>query len=82
LIAKNHKLVTGKNSEIGSIPQQMGGNDSGHLFNAGVESVSYGPKGKPSPDGSTDQNVFVDDIVFCSKVLALTAFDICTKRCI
>ena len=58
----------------------MAGNDADHLFNAGVEAITYGPKGKPSPGGSVDQNVRVDDIVNCTKVVALTAVDICTRN--
>jgi acetylornithine deacetylase len=77
--AKNHKIIHGTDPVVGTLPDQMPGNDSGHLHLAGVESISYGPRGKPSPDGFEDQNVLVDDIVNCAKVMALTALEVCNK---
>lgn len=84
VVQQNHKYVTGKDpDEVGPIPSQMAGNDSGHLFAAGVKAISYGPMyDTPSGEyrgGAYAQSVSVDQIVTCTKVLALTALDVCTK---
>jgi len=80
LVSKYHKAVTGTDCVVGTLPDQMPGNDSGHLFNAGVQAITYGPRGKPSPDGSADQNVLVNDILTCTKVYALTAIEVCMGK--
>ncbi len=83
LVAKNHEAVTGEAAVVGPLPTQMAGNDSGHLSHAGVESVSYGPRGKQrpgSPEAERYHRVLLADITNCAKTLALTAVAVCTKE--
>jgi acetylornithine deacetylase/succinyl-diaminopimelate desuccinylase-like protein len=87
-VAENHEKVTGSPPlAVGRIPPESIGivtggayasNDSGHLSKAGSKAISYGP-------GPTTEEVWlgqwcpISQIVTCTKVLALTAVDICTK---
>jgi hypothetical protein len=83
ILEKNHKEVTGVKPEVGGRApdhiwhlHQYAGADDAHLTKAGIPSVCYGPKGYRK-QGS--QCVDIDSMLTVSKVLALTAFDICTK---
>ncbi len=83
VVAKNHEIVLGEKAVVGPLPMQMAGNDSGHLSHAGVESVSYGPRGKQTPgapEAERYHRVLLADITNCAKTLALTAVEVCTKE--
>lgn len=83
VVKTNHRFVTSKEvKKTGVIIEDRyyssyAGADTGHLWNAGVKAIAYGPGWS---DGSPpDANVSIENIVICTKVLALTALDICSK---
>lgn len=86
-LVENHKYITGNEPKVGpQIPRiggvitggSYGGNDSGHLFAAGTKAVSYGPASIQT-DVWQHQNIPVEQLINCTKVLALTALSVCTK---
>ncbi len=74
-LAKNYRLIKGRTiPNIGAtLPLSYGGTDATHLAQAGIPAVNYGPQGEFVPE----QSVPVDEIMTCTKVLALTAHDVC-----
>jgi acetylornithine deacetylase len=48
LTAKNHEVVTGNKAVVWSQPHQYAYNDCGHLQEAGIKAVTYGPISAPS----------------------------------
>jgi hypothetical protein len=49
------------------------GDDDAHLWQAGIPAAIYGPTG-----GSYGEDfAHIDEMVLCSKVLALTALEVC-----
>ena len=81
-VAANHERVTGrKPATIGALlPKSYSGNDTGHLWARGIPCVLYGPWGGfvPTPD-SVDHYVTLDELMTCTRTLALTALDVCTR---
>ncbi len=82
-IAGNHEKVTGQPpKKIGAIlPRSYAGNDTGHLWARGIPCLLYGPWGGyiPSRD-SVNVYVTIDELMTCTRTLALTALETCTKR--
>ena len=76
-VIKNHKQVTGEDmKKIGSIlPLSYAGNDTSHLWHAGIPCCLYGPSGGSSPE----QYILIDEMLICTRVLALTALDVCNR---
>jgi acetylornithine deacetylase len=74
-VLKYAKEVRGRDlKKVGVIlPLAYGGNDTAHLWQAGIPCCIYGPGGDFFPE----QFVPVEEIVTCAKVLALTALDFC-----
>ncbi|MFI4986145.1 MAG: M20 family metallopeptidase [Alphaproteobacteria bacterium] len=82
-VAANHQAVTGQApKKIGAIlPRSYAGNDTGHLWARGIPCVLYGPWGGYIPTReSVDVYVTVDELMTCTRTLALTALETCTKR--
>ncbi|MGH7265728.1 MAG: M20 family metallopeptidase [Candidatus Rokuibacteriota bacterium] len=81
-VAANHARVTGREpATIGALlPKSYSGNDTGHLWARGIPCVLYGPWGGfvPTPD-SVDHYVTLDELTTCTRTLALTALDVCTR---
>jgi acetylornithine deacetylase len=81
-VAANHQRVTGRPPKvIGAVlPKSYSGNDTGHLWQRGIPCVLYGPWGGwvPSPE-SVDACVPLDELMTCTRTLALTAVDVCTS---
>lgn len=78
LLKENHRMVTGRYpSQIGAVmPRSYAGNDSAHLYKAGIECCLYGPRGYPD---EVEKHVRIDEMVTCAKALALTGFQVtCT----
>lgn len=77
-IASSYKKVTGGEPKgIGLPPSVLSaryGDDDAHLWEAGIPAPIYGPSGGSYGDDFT----YIDEMVLCSKVLALTALDICS----
>jgi len=86
IVKKNHKIVTGNIVDhIGSLttfPYAMSysGDDDAHLYQAGIPAFCYGPGYPPLPNEPPDQYVEIEQIVACTKVLSLTALDVCKEK--
>jgi acetylornithine deacetylase/succinyl-diaminopimelate desuccinylase-like protein len=76
-------LVASYQKVAGQAPRSVGlpaselsaryGDDDAHLWAAGIPAPIYGPSG-----GSYGEDfAYIDEMVLCSKVLALTALEIC-----
>jgi acetylornithine deacetylase len=76
-IVRNHKKIVGKDMDnVGVVfPLSYAGNDTSHLWQAGIPCCLYGPSGQFFPE----QYVLVEEIMTCTRVLALTALDLCVK---
>jgi acetylornithine deacetylase len=76
-VIRSHKAVTGKDmNQVGAIlPWSYAGNDTAHLWQAGIPCCLYGPGGDYLPE----QAVPLDELLTVTRVLALTGVDICTK---
>ncbi len=75
MVARNLKAVTGQDPEhLGvRLPQSYAGNDTTHLWAAGIPCCVYGPLG-----GYTDYHdvyTYLDEIFTVTRVLALTALE-------
>ena len=80
-VAKSHEVVTGKPpGNIGAVlPYSYTSNDTCHLWNAGIPCVLYGPGVIRGGTDEDDSCVIISEMVDCTKVLALTALDICNS---
>ena len=82
-VARSHQVVTGGPPKaIGAVlPYSYTANDTCHLWNAGIPCLLYGPAVIRGSDGEDDSCVIISEMVTCTKVLALTALDVCgTER--
>jgi acetylornithine deacetylase len=81
-LLKRYREVVGRDPrEVGvSLPMSYAGNDTAHLWQAGIPCVLFGPSGgwDESPD-EPDQYILISEMVTCAKVMALTAFDVCSQ---
>jgi len=78
-VARSHREVTGGPPKaIGAVlPFSYTANDTCHLWNAGIPCLLYGPAVVRGGDGEDDSCVIISEMVQCTKVLALTALDVC-----
>lgn len=78
-VTRNHREVTGEPPKaIGAVlPFSYTANDTCHLWNAGIPCLLYGPAVVRGGDGEDDSCVIISEMVQCTKVLALTALDVC-----
>ena len=78
-VARSHREVTGVPPKaIGAVlPFSYTANDTCHLWNAGIPCLLYGPAVVRGGDGEDDSCVIISEMVQCTKVLALTALDVC-----
>lgn len=74
-IIRSHKRIVGRDMDnVGTVyPLSYAGNDTAHLWEAGIPCCLYGPGGQFMPE----QFVPIEELMTCTKVLALTALDIC-----
>lgn len=76
-ISRAYHEVTGNEPQgVGPPASPLGaryGDDDAHLWQAGIPAPIYGPSGGSYGEGFT----FIDEMVLCSQVLALTALDVC-----
>lgn len=81
-VLTHYRAVVGRDPlEIGvSLPMSYAGNDTAHLWRAGIPCLLFGPSGgwDVSPD-EPDQFILISEMVTCAKVMALTALDICAQ---
>ena len=78
-VARSHRQVTGKAPKaMGAVlPYSYTANDTCHLWNAGIPCLLYGPAVVRGSEGEDDSCVIISEMVQCTKVLALTALDVC-----
>lgn len=78
-VARSHQDVTGRRPQaIGTVlPYSYTANDTCHLWNAGIPCLLYGPAVIRGSGGEDDSCVIISEMVQCTKVLALTALDVC-----
>ena len=78
-VARSHREVTGAPPKaIGAVlPFSYTANDTCHLWNAGIPCLLYGPAVVRGGDGEDDSCVIISEMVQVTKVLALTALDVC-----
>ena len=75
MVKRNLHDMTGREPEHFGVrlPQSYSGNDTTHLWGAGIPCCIYGPGG-----GYTDYHdvhVYLEDLYLCTRVLALTALE-------
>jgi acetylornithine deacetylase len=81
-VARHYRTVTGQPPKaIGTVlPFSYTADDTCHLWKAGIPCLLYGPgviKGGADED---DSCVIISDMVKVTKVLALTALDVCSRE--
>ena len=81
-VARSHRDVTGQPPKaIGTVlPFSYTANDTCHLWNAGIPCLLYGPAVVRGSGGEDDSCVIISEMVQCTKVLALTALDVCQSQ--
>jgi acetylornithine deacetylase len=77
-LRRNVVAIMGKEPTIGAVaPYSYAGNDTAHLYAAGIPCCLYGPGGG-FVEGSADRWTSVEQIVTCARVLGATIADICS----
>ena len=81
LVARKVEQVTGSPpSTIGvKAPDSYSGNDTAHLWKAGIPCVLYGPAGGWDDGDEPDNYVSIDQMDTCAKVIALAAYEACNQ---
>lgn len=75
-IARSHDSVTGSSPLVGASPPfSYTGNDTAHLWEAGVPCCLYGPGVWGESENGADTFVRVEEMTTASRVLALTALE-------
>ncbi|MHA2024379.1 MAG: M20 family metallopeptidase [Candidatus Thorarchaeota archaeon] len=85
-VVKRHEAIMGdipvliNSDDGGKYNTVYAGTDAVHYWNRGIPAFCYGPGGERPPGQELTHHppVLVREIVYCAKVLALTALDICT----
>ena len=76
-VLANAEAIVGKRPVVGAVrPYSYAGNDTSHLFGAGIPCLLYGPGGG-FVDGSPDRWTSVRQILDCSRVFAGAIADVC-----
>ena len=78
-VTRHFRTVTGREPDaVGTVlPGAYSGDDTCHLWKAGVPCVLYGPGGASESDTIPDEYSRIDDMEQVARVLALTALDVC-----
>jgi acetylornithine deacetylase len=86
-LAHWHERVTGEPGDVGSQGRSGAAADGSHTHEAGITTVLYGPGGGEKDkeyrlkahlkEGQPDERIAIKDLITTTKVLALTAADIC-----
>jgi acetylornithine deacetylase len=81
-VARHYQTVTGQPPKaIGAVlPYSYTANDTCHLWKAGIPCLLYGPGVIRGSADEDDSCVLISDMVKVTKVLALTALDVCTRE--
>ncbi len=78
-VRRYHREVTGRDADnIGPmIPASYTGNDTAHLWRAGIPCLLYGPGAPLRTREDADDCISISEMVVACNVYALTALDIC-----
>ena len=78
-ILRHYRTVTGGEPEgLGAVlPYSYTGDDTCHLWQAGVPCLLFGPGGGSESDTIPDEYIRISDMEQVAKVLSLTALDVC-----
>jgi acetylornithine deacetylase len=82
VVANSYHTLTGHPPKaIGTVlPYSYTANDTCHLWKAGIPCVLYGPGVLRGGKDADDSCVFISEMVTVTKVLALTALDVCNRE--
>lgn len=70
--------VTGEEPRVGfQVPLSYGGDDTCHLWEAGIPCALFGPVGVRPTKEMPDHSMEIDELVTATKILVLTALDVC-----
>ena len=73
----NVTAVTGQEPTVGAVsPYSYAGNDTAHLWRAGIPCCLYGPAGGYD-EGRSDRWTSVEQIIACTRVFGATIADVC-----
>jgi acetylornithine deacetylase len=76
-LAANVTAIRGVEPTIGAVaPYSYAGNDTSHLYRAGIPCCLYGPAGGYD-EGRADRWTSVEQIVTCTRVFGATIADLC-----
>ncbi|MCH8090494.1 MAG: hypothetical protein IH955_10840 [Chloroflexi bacterium] len=80
-VARNFEEHMGRPpTTIGALlPRSYAGNDTCHLWAAGIPCVLNGPGGDRTLNDEPDNFVYISQMVQCAKTHALTALDVCSQ---
>jgi len=77
ILKANVTAVTGQEPTVGAVsPLSYAGNDTAHLWKAGIPCCLYGPAGGYD-EGRSDRWTSVEQIVACTRVFGATIADVC-----
>ena len=78
-VLRHYRTVTGSEPEgLGAVlPYSYTGDDTCHLWQAGVPCLLFGPGGGSESDTIPDEFIRISDMEQVAKVLSLTALDVC-----
>jgi acetylornithine deacetylase len=79
LVAKYHREVTGREPDnIGPmLPASYSGDDTAHLWKAGIPCLLYGPGAPDRTSEDADDCVSISEMEIAAKVYTLTALEVC-----
>ena len=78
-VAKNVRSIVGVEPRVGAVvPRSYAGNDTAHLFGAGIPCCLYGPAAEYD-EKTVDRYTPVSQIIDCARVLAATLGEICMQ---
>ncbi len=76
-VAKNVRTIVGIEPRVGAVvPRSYAGNDTAHLYGAGIPCCLYGPAAEYD-EKTADRYTPVSQIIDCARVLAATLGEVC-----
>ncbi len=77
ILKANVTAIVGQEPTVGAhSPQSYAGNDTSHLWGAGIPCCLYGPAGGYD-EGRSDRWTSIEQIIACTKVFGATIADVC-----
>ncbi len=77
MLKANVTAITGQAPTVGAVsPYSYAGNDTSHLWTAGIPCCLYGPAGGYD-EGRSDRWTSIEQIVACARVFGATIADVC-----